>query len=83
MHDTVFFQCPRCTKPFEVKPKSGNREGRYYQFHTVPIPVADGILGTTVYCSDCGINYKISQQEIVTIHLELIRVPDPDHDFGY
>lgn len=60
-YDTVHFKCPKCGFNIEEQSKGGVCYLRDYSAHSVPLDVAGGIVGETVYCSSCETPFRISK----------------------
>jgi predicted RNA-binding Zn-ribbon protein involved in translation (DUF1610 family) len=57
---SVFFKCPECYHQIEQQAKAiDNAIAAFYE-ESVPRPVANSILGNTVYCPNCGDRFTVA-----------------------
>ncbi|QEM06461.1 hypothetical protein DIU31_024180 [Mucilaginibacter rubeus] len=58
--NSVIFSCPECNQQVEVHAKAAilNTLNLYHE-ESVPKPIAETIIGNTVYCPKCGDRFTV------------------------
>ena len=59
MFDTVHFRCPSCGDGMEEQSKAGNCRLSNYSAGSVPMSIADNMVGETMWCSTCDGEFTI------------------------
>lgn len=59
MYDEVVFTCPKCDGHITEQSKAGACSLVTYQSDDVPTQIAVDLNGETVWCQNCGANFKI------------------------
>jgi transcription elongation factor Elf1 len=59
--NSVIFSCPECNQEVEVRAKAAilNALNLYHE-ESVPKPIAETIIGNTVYCPKCGDRFTVT-----------------------
>jgi len=57
--NSVIFSCPECNQDIEEHYKTSKYALNLYREDSVPKPIAETIIGNTVYCPKCGDRFTI------------------------
>ena len=68
LYDSVFVRCP-CGGWAEFQSKTGKCELFYYDPDTMPVEVAEGLIGARENCGRCG--------QVCDLHIEIVVKTNP------
>jgi len=67
MFDEISIKCPKCGKYFIEQSKAGRCILRSYSLNDLSTPIAQNLLKSEVYCTNCGARIKFVPEIVINL----------------